>query len=1027
MQVGILGPVRLSDGDTVVAVGGARLRALLTRLALEPGTVVAVPALVDAVWPDQPPGDPVNAVQTLVSRLRRLLPAGTRVRQVAGGYRLELAADDVDAERFERLARTGRDRLRAGAPADATPALREALALWRGRPLADLDGAAVAGPVVARLDELRLAAAEDLAEAELTAGPGVTQAADVAVRLRALIAEQPLRERLRALHVRALVAAGRRAEALAAVEDARALLADQLGTDPGAELRAAHLDALRDDEPAASRPALPVPLTPLIGRDGDVAGVTTALGRARLVTLTGPGGAGKTRLAVAAAATLPTPVRLVELAAVADPDDVAQAAADALLAQAPPGTVEPPARTATERLVETLGGGESVLLLDNCEHLVDAAAALAGELLRRCPRLRVLTTSREPLRLPGEALYEVRPLAEADAVRLFTERARDVRPELELDSTLVAEVCRRLDGLPLAVELAAARLRSLPLPELSRRLGDRFGVLTRGARTADQRHRTLRDLVAWSWELLTEPERTLLERLGVVPVVTPATAAAQGGPDAPDLLAALVDKSLLQLADDGPEPRYRMLETIREFALARLTESGARPAAEAALVASVLDLLERAEPRLRTPDQLRQLPVLRAERENLRSAVQVATAADVATAVRLGAALAQFWTVSSDHSAAAHRLRRLLDLDGPADPDHRGIVATYYVFNALLGGHNPEALAIAARLRAWVGAAGSGAHPVLTLAEPLLALLTDDIETGLAATDRPAGGADDWTRGGLLLVRSMLRGTSGDMRSASASLAEAARAYRAAGELWGESTSLTFLALMQTMYADPRAAEALDRAIRLRQVFDPADEAIEQRAWLAQLHAWTGAPERARTELTALLDTDAAASVHCVILVRVLLGDLDRLAGDLVGAGRWYEAAAEQAARAAEPMFAAILGTSAAHLAVAEGDLGRAVRELAVADDGAAHIKDLPLVAAVGVGAAALRAASGEPGRAAEALGAAHALRGAADGLNPDVVRLTARLRDDLGDDRFATAYERGRALAGPDAAALVSDYARRR
>ncbi|WP_169791962.1 AfsR/SARP family transcriptional regulator, partial [Jiangella muralis] len=225
MQVGILGPVRLSDGDTVVAVGGARLRALLTRLVLEPGAVVGVRALVEAVWPDEPPGDPVNAVQTLVSRLRRLLPDGTRVRQLAGGYRLELAADDVDAARFERLARAGRDRLRAGAAADATTVLREALGLWRGRPLADLDGAAVAGPVIARLDELRLAAAEDLAEAELAGG---SAPADVAVRLRALVAEQPLRERLRALQVRALVAAGRRAEALAAFEDARALLAGQL-------------------------------------------------------------------------------------------------------------------------------------------------------------------------------------------------------------------------------------------------------------------------------------------------------------------------------------------------------------------------------------------------------------------------------------------------------------------------------------------------------------------------------------------------------------------------------------------------------------------------------------------------------------------------------------------------------------------------------------------------------------------------------------------------------------------------------
>ncbi|PZF82623.1 BTAD domain-containing putative transcriptional regulator [Jiangella anatolica] len=1020
MQVGILGPVRLSDGDRVVAVGGARLRALLTRLALEPGAVVPMPALVDAVWPDGPPGDPVNAVQTLVSRLRRLLGTGAELRQVAGGYRLELAADDVDAGRFERLARAGRDRLRAGAAAEAVTALRAALALWRGRPLADLDGAAVAGPVLSRLDELRLAAAEDLAEAELAAG---TTAADVAVRLRALVAEQPLRERLRALHVRALVAAGRRAEALEAFEDARTLLADRLGADPGAQLRAAHLDALRADEPVPARPALPAPLTSLIGRDDDLAEVTKALSRARLVTLTGPGGAGKTRLAVAAAATLPVPVRLVELAAVADPEEVPQAAADALPA---PGTVEPAGRTAVERLVESFGGSEIVLLLDNCEHVVDAAAELAGELLRRCPRLRVLTTSREPLRLPGEALHEVRPLAPADAVRLFAERAHDVRPELDLDPALVAEVCRRLDGLPLAIELAAARLRSLPLAELTDRLGDRFDVLTRGARTADQRHRTLRDLVGWSWELLTEPERTLLERLAVVPVVTPASAAAQGGPDAPELLAALVDKSLLQLAE-GAQPRYRMLETIREFALARLTASGRRAAAEAALVASVLELTERAEPGLRSADQPQWLVRLRGEWENLRAAVQLAVGTDPATAVRLGAALAQYWTISSDHTATTHRLRRLVELDGPADPEHRAVVVAYYVLNALLGEHNPEAApAIAGRLRGWAGAAPAAGHPVLPLLDPLLALLADETGAGLAAADRLLPAAGDWTRGGLLLVRSMLAGAGGDLAGAIADLDGAASAYRAAGDLWGESTTLTFLALMRTRSADAAAAPALERAIGLRRRLDPSDEAIEQRAWLAQLHAWTGAPEQARAELTGLAGL-AAPSVHCVVLVRVLLGDLDRLGGDLAGARRWYGEAAAHAAESGEPMFVAILGTSAGHLAVAAGAADTAARELTAAATAAAHIKDLPLVAAVGVAAAALARSDREPGAAAELLGAAHALRGAADGLNPDVVELTARLRAELGQEEFATAYERGRGLAGPAANALIQDYVRRR
>lgn len=405
MHVAILGPLQLTDAGTVVEVGGARLRALLVRLAAEPGGTVSAGALSEALWPGEAPADPVNAVQSLVSRLRKVLPAGATVVPVSGGYRLDLPPGAVDLTRFERLVAEGRRSLRAGDPAAAVPPLREALGLWRGEPLSDIAAAPFATALAARLEELRLTAAEDLAEAELARGGG----ADVVARLEQLVAAHPLRERLRALQVRALTMTGRRAEALAAFEAARGALADQLGSDPGPDLRAAHLAALRDDEHPPARPAstLPRPLTTLIGRDDERAQVRGALHRSRLVTLVGPGGTGKTRLATEVGADLAGEtaggVWLVELGALADPADIAPAIADTLHLAADSGLTVAGTRPpdALTRIVEAIGTSDTVVVLDNCEHLVDAVAPLAETLLRRCPGLRVLATSREPLRVAG--------------------------------------------------------------------------------------------------------------------------------------------------------------------------------------------------------------------------------------------------------------------------------------------------------------------------------------------------------------------------------------------------------------------------------------------------------------------------------------------------------------------------------------------------------------------------------------------------------------------------------------------------
>ncbi|MFE3651021.1 BTAD domain-containing putative transcriptional regulator, partial [Streptomyces sp. NPDC059152] len=583
LRVTLLGAFQVSRGDVALPVPGARLQALVARLALAGGRAVEPGVLVDAIWAEDPPTGPAHALQALVSRLRRTLGPAGDVARLAGGYRLAVDAADVDALRFERLAAEGRDRLRAGDPHAAAAVLGEAVALWGDLPGAEpAVVAGVAPAVAARLAHASVEAVTDLADAELARGHADT----AAVRLTALLAEHPVHERAAALLMDALTAQGRQAEALARYEQVRETLADVLGTDPGAALRERHLRLLRADRPApdaapARQSNLPAPLTSFVGRDRDLARIGTLLAAGRLVTVVGPGGAGKTRLAVEAARRHRSGYRdgvwMIDLASVTEPVEVGAALlaaiglrgavlfeASAKLRGDPVGELDV--------LADELGGRESLLVVDNCEHLVDAVAHLTSELLARCAGLRVLATSREPLAIDGETLVPLGPLTlpepHADleqarrtaSVLLFVERAAAVRPGFDVDERNLGDVLRivrSLDGLPLALELAAARLRTFSLPDLAAGLSDRFRLLTTGSRNAFPRHRTLRAVIAWSWDLLGADARTVAERIAVLPGdVTPASATAVcAGTAVPagevrELLAGLVDRSLLQLAPD---------------------------------------------------------------------------------------------------------------------------------------------------------------------------------------------------------------------------------------------------------------------------------------------------------------------------------------------------------------------------------------------------------------------------------------------------------------------------------------------
>ncbi|MFE0647546.1 BTAD domain-containing putative transcriptional regulator [Streptomyces sp. NPDC059534] len=697
VRYSVLGPTLAHTPDgTDVTVGGPRVRALLTVLALRAGRTVPVPDLVDEVWHgDEPPADAVAALQALVGRLRKAV-GRDRVVSAEGGYRLDARPEDVDARRFERLAAEGLAALGAGDPARAAAVLDEALALWRGPALADLpdrDAEAV------RWEARRL----DARRARLDAALALGGAPAALPELTSLCAAHPLDEPLQALRIRALRDTGRAAEALAAYESVRRALANRLGTDPSPALRALHAELLAPaPDPAPEPAAAPAPprtgpgpaglrasgvpgnlrarLTSFVGRDEEIAALQDDLRGARLVTLLGTGGAGKTRLSQEAAErgadAWPDGVWVAELAPVRDPEAVPEAVLAAVGARETVlrGAGAEELRAVDDplaRLVEHCAGRRMLLLLDNCEHLVAAAADLAETLLARCPGLRVLATSREPLGVPGEVLRPLGPLPVETALRLFGERGAAARPGFgtDEDPEAAAEIVRRLDGLPLAIELAAARLRMLTLRQIADRLDDRFRLLTSGARTVLPRQQTLRAVVDWSWELLDESERAVLCGLSVFTggCDLEAAEAVCAGVDVLDVLGSLVDKSLVVAAPGDTGMRYRLLETVAEYAGERLDEAGERAATERRHLTYYRELARRTDPELRGAGQVAAIARFGAEYGNLRTALRRAVdARDEDEALVLVHSLLWYWQMRDLRVDALHWGRAVAAL-GP-DP-----------------------------------------------------------------------------------------------------------------------------------------------------------------------------------------------------------------------------------------------------------------------------------------------------------------------------------------------------------------------
>ena len=640
MRVGLLGGLEVLDADEQnVTIAGAKLRALVAVLALHAGRVVPAEQIVDALWGENPPAAVRNGLQGLASKLRRALGSADLVAMRGGGYALELPPEAVDVYRYEQLVAAGQAATAEGDPRRAVALFAEADSLWRGDPLADFTYEEFAATTITRLSELRLAVIEERIDLELELG----RHQGAIVQLEELVAAHPLRERLRGLLMRALYRAGRQADALRVFQEGRRILGEELGLEPSHELRQLEsailaqdrsLDAPADTGPGAVTRAaasmIPEALTPLVGRDVELRDLTRLLADERFVTLVGPGGVGKTRLALeaarAASAGLTFGGCLVELAPVGDPAGVRAAIASALDLPDP------------THLAELIGDRDMLIVLDNCEHVITTAAEIAEDLLRHCPGLRVLATSREGLRVGGETIWPVPPLEADDAARLFVARAGAAGAPLELSDdnhAVIADICRRLDGLPLAIELAAARTRAFPITQISSRLNDRFRLLTGGSRTALPRQQTLRAVVDWSYELLFDDEQRVFERLSAFPggcdLATAEAVCADdtlAAADLADHLHALVDKSLVVAVPTGDGVRFTQLQTLAQYGRERLTERGDAVRTRDAMAKHYAQLCSASAAAYTGEIQRAWLTAIDQEHDNLRAALDWAVAND---------------------------------------------------------------------------------------------------------------------------------------------------------------------------------------------------------------------------------------------------------------------------------------------------------------------------------------------------------------------------------------------------------------
>ncbi|MEV0401532.1 BTAD domain-containing putative transcriptional regulator [Actinoallomurus sp. NPDC050550] len=1078
MRFGILGPLQVwaPDGQPV-RIPELKVRRLLAVLLLHRGFPVSADRLVDDLWGDRLPGNPGAVLRSKVSQLRRVLdeaePGGRDlIVHRSPGYLLAVPGEATDAERFRALVAEAErtDDLRSRATL-----LGEALELWRGPALADFADEEFARATIAGLEEQRLAALELLAEARMDLGEHNLLVGELAD----LVERHPHRERLRAVHMRALYRAGRQRDALDGFHRLREELRESLGVDPSPELAALHAAILDHDPALSGEPApapaprattnLAVPLTELIGREAAIREAEELLDAARLVTLTGPGGVGKTRLATATAATLTDRFRdgvwLVELAGLDGSPSApgsGPAAADAAAAIAEmittvlgvPGPVPSGAPDAggspLDRLAAVLRGRRLLIVLDNCEHVVEAAAEVVDRLLRAAPELRVLAASREPLGVAGERLWSVPPLAvpgpdapERDAaallgysaVRLFVTRAQAASAGFALDAgnaPAVLTICRRLDGLPLALELAATRVRTLGVEQLAARLDDRFRLLGAGTRGAPARQRTLRAMIDWSWELLSADERTVLRRLAVHSggcTLESAEAVCSGGAvpveDVLATLATLVDRSLVVLEETPDGARYRLLESVAAYCLERLREADELDRVRLRHAAHYTELAERADPNLRGPEQRAWLRRLDLETLNLRAALDAAVRqGEQGLAVRLACALAWYWTVRGRLDEGTRSLSRALAVPGEAAPGLRLTALTWQCALSAMAGRTAGPAALPSEVLGPLPA--DVADPrALTRARGLLAVVIpsgpdappgETLPAQVLADARALG--DEWGVAAALSTLAWGALLRGDHAALRRDAERSAALFRSLGDQWGVLNATDPLATLARLNGDWARARTLHlENLRVAQELGLWPKVAFTLCELGRIAVLTGDYSEAdelyeRARKLAVEQSNPVIEQSAEVGMAVADRRRNRLDPSVKRLLPWLDWNRQMA----WPDGLATVQTELGFVAEQRGDAEEA---LARHRDGYAAARETGEPRAVALALEGLSGAyslDGAPRRAARLLGAAAAVRDAAGtpllgSERADADRVRARTLAALGEPDFAAEFARGRSL----------------
>ncbi|QVQ50034.1 tetratricopeptide repeat protein [Spiractinospora alimapuensis] len=1049
MRFGVLGPLAVwTDDHTAVPVPEALVRRLLGALLLADGGPVGSDGLADALWGDDVPATMGNALQAKVSRLRHVLdraePNGRkRLSLTPAGYHLELAPGDVDAVRFAELVRRARaDR----DPTDRARRLDEALGLWRGPVLAEFRDEAFVAAEAERLDEAWLAAVEDLAAARLDLGDPT----EVVTTLAAPAARHPFRERLHALRMRALYRAGQQASALEVYHETRRRLGEDLGVAPGAELQAVYSEVLNQEpvpaptlpEDTAARGNIPVPLTELVGRDDALAQLTALTASRRLVTLVGTGGVGKTRLATATAHGTVTDAWFVDLGGLdagASASDIAGRVSVTLGIRGDTSSGPRGVDTLT-RLTSALAARETLVVLDNCEHVVAGAAEFVQAVLSASRGAHVLATSREPLGVAGETVWTVPPLdlppavvREAPALtgfaaaRLFLDRVSDTVPGFTLapdQVPVVAAICRKLDGLPLALEIAASLMRGFSPHEMLDRLDDRFRLLSSGKHGVPARQRTLRALIDWSWDLLAPAERAVLRRLSVhrdgctlASAETVCSGAGVTAGDVPALLARLVDQSLVNAEGSGTT-RYRLLESVAAYGRERLADAGETTETERRHRVYYRDLVERADLGLRGPDQCEWLSLLDTESANTDAALERAIATDDAEdARRIAVARSWYGFLRGHRQEARTMLDRALRTPGAAPAwvsararawragltmllgTERGEPNTDV--EAAFAADDPRGLA---RAR-WFLAYAEFGFGDLDESERLLDLALAEFERS----------GDQWGTAAALSVRADQALFRGDLDALRADAERGAALFVTVGDQWGHLAALGSIGVHHEIAGDTATAD---------DVFAEGERIAEY------LGLWPDVSTMlARRGRVAMLRRDHERADELLERARKVADDHGDVAGqefaDVGRAmnarrqGRWTEAESllrrwlEWNRKLEADYGIALILAELGFLAEERGDADAARRLHRESLAAARRTGDPRAVALALEGLAGAASLSGDHSGAAYLLGTAHSARRSANTPLPareraDVDRSTTRARAALGDDVFTARFAIG-------------------